>query len=67
VTWHVEVPPGKYLALPFTAKNPAAPTEVKWIVHQHLSDGSLVDWTDKAGAKEKASVTTIEAAPKTQQ
>jgi uncharacterized protein YcnI len=66
VTWHVEVAPGKYLALPFTAKNPSAAAEVKWIVHEHLSDGSVVDWTDKAGAKEKASVTTIAAAPKSE-
>jgi len=59
VTWHVEVASGKYLALKFSAKNPTGVKEVHWIVHEKLSDGSVVDWSDKPGAKEKASVTRL--------
>ena len=59
ITWTVEVPPSKYVALKFTARNPDAAKDVRWNVRQHLSDGSVVDWSDKPGAKEKASVTKI--------
>src|SRR5262249_12699771 len=52
--------PSKYLALPFTAKNPQG-AELKWALHQHLSDGSVVDWSDQPGAKEKGSVTKLAA------
>ena len=60
ITWQVDVQPSKYLALPFTAKNPQG-TELKWTLHQHLSDGSVVDWSDKPGSKEKGSVTKLAA------
>ena len=59
VAWKVTVEPGKYLALPFTAKNPATAQELHWIVRATFSDGSVVEWGDKPGAKEKASVTKI--------
>ena len=61
ITWQVDVQPNKYLALPFTAKNPQGGAELKWTLHQHLSDGSVVDWSDKPGAKEKAPVTKLAA------
>lgn len=60
ITWQIDVQPSKYLALPFTAKNPTG-TELKWALHQHLSDGSVVDWSDQPGAKEKGSVTKLVA------
>ena len=60
ITWQVDVQPSKYLALPFTAKNPQG-AELKWALHQHLSDGSVVDWSDQPGAKEKGSVTKLSA------
>src|SRR5258708_23037177 len=53
VTWQIDVPPSKYVALPFTAKNPDGATELHWSMHEHLADGSVVDWSDKPGAKEK--------------
>jgi len=62
ISWQVEVPPSKYVALKFTAKNPEDAKEVRWNVRQHLADGSIVEWSDKPGAKEKASVTKIGAA-----
>jgi len=60
ITWQIDVQPSKYLALPFTAKNPQG-AELKWALHQHLSDGSVVDWSDQPGAKEKGSVTKLTA------
>ena len=60
ITWTVDVQPGKYVALPFTAKNPDA-GELHWSMHQHLSDGSVVDWSDKPGSKQKGSVTKLAA------
>src|SRR4029450_5276746 len=59
VRWGLEVPPSKYVALKFSAKNPAGQREVHWNVRQHLADGSVVEWSDKPGAKEKASTTKI--------
>jgi uncharacterized protein YcnI len=63
ITWQVEVAPNRYLALPFTAKNPDSGTELRWTVHEHLADGSVVDWSDKPGSKEKGSVTKLSAQP----
>ena len=59
ITWQIDVQPTKYVALPFTAKNPDAATELHWSMHEHLADGSVVDWSDKPGSKEKGSVTKI--------
>lgn len=59
ITWKIDVPPGKYLALPFTATNPETATEVHWNVHEQLADGSAVEWSDKPNATEKASITKI--------
>ena len=59
IKWQVDVPPSKYLALPFTATNPGMAMEVHWNVHEHLADGSVVEWNDKPNATEKASVTKI--------
>jgi len=60
-TWTVDVPPSKYQALKFSAKNPGSEQSVAWIVHQHLADGTIVEWSDKPDAKEHAAVTTISA------
>jgi uncharacterized protein YcnI len=62
ITWKVAVQPGKYVALPFTAKNPSGATSVQWNVREQLSDGSQVDWSSRPGAEEKASSTLIVAA-----
>ena len=59
IVWRVNVESGKYVALKFEARNPDASMDVSWNVRQHLADGSVVDWSDKPGAKEKASVTKI--------
>jgi len=61
ITWQVAVQPSKYVALPFTATNPAEQTELRWSLHEHLADGSVVDWSDKPGSKEKGSVTKLTA------
>jgi uncharacterized protein YcnI len=62
LTWTVDVAPTKYLALPFTAKNPVGPKEVAWLTKANMVDGSVVVFSDKPGAEEKASVTRIAAA-----
>jgi uncharacterized protein YcnI len=59
ITWQIEVQPMKYVALPFIAKNPDGATELRWTMHEHLADGSVVDWSDKPGSKEKGSVTKL--------
>ena len=61
ITWTVDVQPTKYVALTFTAKNPDAAKDLLWTVHEHLSDGTVVDWSDKPGSKEKGSVTKLTA------
>jgi uncharacterized protein YcnI len=58
-TWTVDVAPSKYVAMKFSAKNPATDKEVSWNVKQHMADGSTIEWSDKPGAKEHASVTKI--------
>jgi len=59
ITWQIDVQPTKYVALPFTAKNPDGAADLHWNLHEHLADGSVVDWSDKPGAKEKGSVTKL--------
>jgi uncharacterized protein YcnI len=59
VTWTVEIPADKYVELPFTARNPAGPRDVTWKVRQHLTDGSILDWSDAPGAAGKPSITKI--------
>jgi uncharacterized protein YcnI len=61
ITWAIDVQPTKYVALPFTAQNPDGATEVRWTMHEHLADGSVVDWSDKPGSKQKGSVTKLAA------
>jgi uncharacterized protein YcnI len=59
VMWTIDVAADKYVALPFTAKNADDATELVWRARQHLADGSVIEWSDKPGAAEKASVTKI--------
>src|SRR5438128_12544717 len=44
ITWQVNVQPNKYVALPFTAQNPKVTADLHWSMHEHLADGSVVDW-----------------------
>ena len=62
ITWTVEVAPSKYLALPFTAKNPDGAKSLQWNVKERLADGSTIEWSDRPGAQEKGSVTKLAAA-----
>lgn len=61
ISWQIDVQPSKYVALPFTATNPANVAELRWSLHEHLADGTTVDWSDKPGSKEKGSVTKLTA------
>jgi uncharacterized protein YcnI len=59
ITWHVEVPVGKYVELAFTATNPASGDRLNWNIAETFTDGTTIEFTDKAGAKEKSSVTKL--------
>jgi uncharacterized protein YcnI len=59
ITWQIDVQPNKYVALPFTAKNPEGAGDLHWTLHERLADGSTIDWSDKPGAKEKGSITKL--------
>ena len=61
ITWEIDVQPNKYVALPFTATNPDGTADLHWNLREHLADGSVVDWSDKPGSKEKGSVTKLSA------
>jgi hypothetical protein len=50
IAWQTDVQPSKYVALPLTATNPDGVTELQRSMHEHLADGSVVDWSDKPGA-----------------
>jgi uncharacterized protein YcnI len=63
ISWQIDVQPTKYIALPFTAKNPEGATALRWSMHEHLADGTVVDWSDQPGSKEKGSVTKLTAGP----
>lgn len=62
VTWETEVQSGKYVELAFTAKNPEKGAQVQWNVHEHMADGSTIEWSDKTGAHGKPSFTKLVAA-----
>jgi uncharacterized protein YcnI len=61
VTWDIQIPADKYVALPFAAKNPDSTKDVVWNVRQHMAGGSAIDWSDKPGSAEKPSITKISA------
>ena len=61
ITWQIDVQPSKYVALPFIANNPDGAADLHWNIREHLADGSVVDWSDKPGSKEKGSVTKLAA------
>ena len=63
ISWQVEVQPRKYVTLPFTAKNPDTATELHWNMREHMADGSIIEWSDKPGAKQKGAVTKLASAP----
>ena len=62
ITWQIEVQPSKYIAVPFTAKNPDRAPEVHWSLHEHLADGTVIDWSDQPGSMEKGSITKLTTA-----
>ena len=59
ISWQIDVQPNKYVALPFTATNPDGAADLHWNLREHLADGSVVDWSDTPGSKEKGSVTKL--------
>jgi uncharacterized protein YcnI len=61
VAWTGNLPPERFVELPFVAANPKTATEIHWPIIQTYADGEQVQWTGPAGSKRPASVTTIAA------
>jgi len=59
ITWKIDVPVGKYVELPFTARNPDAAGQINWNVTERFKDGSTIEFSDKPDAKEKSSITKL--------
>ena len=64
IKWKVDVALGKFVELAFTAKNPAAGTEVNWAPTQHLADGSAEDWAGKTGTQTKLNAASATSSAK---
>jgi uncharacterized protein YcnI len=60
IKFKVNVPKDKYVALKFSAKNPASQQEIHWNISQAFEDGKTVEWSDTPGAEKKGSITRIE-------
>ena len=63
ITWEIEVPAGKYVELAFTAKNPATGNSLNWNLKETFKNGTMIEYTDKPGAKEKSSITKLTRLP----
>jgi uncharacterized protein YcnI len=61
--WTGNLPPERFVELPFIAVNPKADGKIQWQAYQTYEGGVQVDWTGAEGTKTPASVTTIAAAP----
>jgi uncharacterized protein YcnI len=51
--------PGQFQRFDFIAVNPDKPGKAAWDAYQYYSDGSVVEWTGKAGSKSSHSITDI--------
>jgi uncharacterized protein YcnI len=51
--------PGQFQRFDFIAVNPDKPVKAAWDAYQYYSDGSVVEWTGKAGSKAPHSITSI--------
>jgi hypothetical protein len=61
--WTGNLPPERFVELPFVAANPKTAGTIMWPVIQTYADGERAEWTGPEGSKRPASVTTIGAAP----
>jgi uncharacterized protein YcnI len=59
IVWKIEIPVGKYVELAFTVRNPSTGTSLNWNVQETFKDGSTIEYSDKPGAKDKSSITTL--------
>ena len=59
--WTGNLPPQRFVELPFVAANPKADTRLVWPAYQTYADGERVEWTGPEGSKSPASMTTIAA------
>jgi uncharacterized protein YcnI len=60
--WTGNLPPQRFVELPFMAANPKEGAALTWPAYQTYADGERVEWTGPEGSKSPASVTTLAAA-----
>ena len=63
--WTGNLPPQRFVELPFMAANPKEGAALTWPAYQTYADGERVEWTGPEGSKSPASVTTLAAAAST--
>ncbi|MDD9147417.1 MULTISPECIES: YcnI family copper-binding membrane protein [unclassified Sporolactobacillus] len=66
VTWSAKgqgIAPGQFQQFQFTALNPKKNTQLAWNAYQYYQDGSIVEWTQKAGAETPHAITQIVSGP----
>ncbi len=62
ITWKVRIEPNDMAELSFTAQNPKDGVAIPWKAHQHLADGTTIDWSGPAGDRHPAAVTKLTGA-----
>lgn len=63
ITWARIIPPKAAAEFILTAHNPAQPSELVWRAHQHLADGTVIDWVGPTGDRRPAPRVTLSPAP----
>jgi uncharacterized protein YcnI len=59
IVWSMQINPGEFAEFAFMARNPKDGKELVWKVVQRFADGTSTQWSDAAGAKHPASITTL--------
>ena len=59
--WTGELPPGRFVDLPFVAVNPGESARLAWPTDQTYADGVVVAWSGPEGSSTPASFTRIAA------
>jgi uncharacterized protein YcnI len=57
--WTGNLPPERFIELPFVAANPKTAGTITWPVIQTYADGERAEWTGPVGSKRPASATSI--------
>ena len=60
ITWTKEIPPEEVSEFFFRARSPASGAEISWKTHQHLVDGTVVDWVGPPDDPRPAATTKLQ-------